>query len=325
VGLISIAVAIPVTLFMASCFEIANDSEAPERWLCFSSLWQKVVFGRNAHRKWHYTRAKQPVRFVRWYARSYGAPLPETVLNLWFSFRAWVTCTLPPWTTEAREAAEEEAEQALGEEVDDVLDAAVDDVLAEAGETAEEKAAAQAAVAALQEAAETDSDGASTSESLAEARDLRHFKRVVTFTGVAGAYLCWALFTWFIFVRAWSGLRVHALRSRRADALCALQTYGSLIYRLLGEGAEVSFANSWGVSYGLSSAAEWQQIVTEALKGALILAILERMCLTGASEWLEEALDYYSLQALFIHDHSVSLRKRIHIYYEHTKRLSDGE
>jgi hypothetical protein len=30
VGLISIAIALPVTLFIASCFAIANDSEAPE-------------------------------------------------------------------------------------------------------------------------------------------------------------------------------------------------------------------------------------------------------------------------------------------------------
>ena len=33
VGLISIAIALPVSLFLATCFSIANDSEAPENWL----------------------------------------------------------------------------------------------------------------------------------------------------------------------------------------------------------------------------------------------------------------------------------------------------
>ena len=31
-----------------------------------------------------------------------------------------------------------------------------------------------------------------------------------------------------------------------------------LVYKLLGEGAEQSFARSWGVSYGVGAAAEWQ-------------------------------------------------------------------
>jgi hypothetical protein len=31
-----------------------------------------------------------------------------------------------------------------------------------------------------------------------------------------------------------------------------------LIYKLLGDEAQQSFARSWGVSYGLNAAAEWQ-------------------------------------------------------------------
>ena len=38
VGLISLAVALPVTLFLTSCFEIANDSEAPESWLFYGGI-----------------------------------------------------------------------------------------------------------------------------------------------------------------------------------------------------------------------------------------------------------------------------------------------
>jgi hypothetical protein len=96
-----------------------------------------------------------------------------------------------------------------------------------------------------------------------------------------------------------------------------------LIYRLLGSDAEQSFARSWGVSYGLNAASEWkarrtrsqvrrvlalthclralcvteQDILIEALKGALLLAILERLVLTSNASWLEEHIDYMSLQA----------------------------
>jgi hypothetical protein len=85
-----------------------------------------------------------------------------------------------------------------------------------------------------------------------------------------------------------------------------------LIYKLLGDGAQQEFARSWGISYGLNGAAEWkarrachdattaalpaltrpfrcaQDILIESLKGALILALLERLCLTRNSNWLEE-------------------------------------
>ena len=84
-----------MTIFIASCFGIANDSEAPESWLEWTSGWRKLVFGLNAHRRWHWTRAAPPVRHVRWYCRSIGAPPPETAANLWRSFVAWLTCSPP--------------------------------------------------------------------------------------------------------------------------------------------------------------------------------------------------------------------------------------
>ena len=60
-----------------------------------------------------------------------------------------------------------------------------------------------------------------------------------------------------------------------------------LIYRLLGENAESSFARSWGISYGINAAAEWKDVATEAAKAAVILAILERLFLTSNASWLE--------------------------------------
>lgn len=72
----------------------------------------------------------------------------------------------------------------------------------------------------------------------------------------------------------------------------ASQTYGILIYRLLGEQAEQSFARSWGVSYGLNACTEWRDVAREALKGAAILAILETLYLTRNIHWLEDHVDY---------------------------------
>ena len=114
VGLISIAIGLPVSLFIATCFAIANDSEAPESWLEWFG-YQKLIWGPRAHRRWHYTGpAGPPRRYVKWYLRSVGAPQSETAANLVRSLWAFLTCTEPAWVEEAREA-EEEAYAAVAE------------------------------------------------------------------------------------------------------------------------------------------------------------------------------------------------------------------
>ena len=311
-----------MTIFIASCFGIANDSEAPESWLEWTSGWRKLVFGLNAHRRWHWTRAAPPVRHVRWYCRSIGAPPPETVANLWRSFVAWLTCSPPPWVIEAREAAEEEADAA-------------------------ERAAAEARgdkhpAAAADDDLAAGSGGGSVSSSIRSAMELQAYKRTVMVYGLLGTAVSWTLFVWFIF------------------------TYGMLVYRLLGDDAESSFARSWGISYGLNAATEWKDIATEAAKAAVILFVLERLFLTRNASWLEEHIDYLSLcvarrarkrccsaalrcvapvllfrrvaprciarsrahscsrrQALLFRRGSLSVLQQTRLFFEHTKRLSD--
>jgi hypothetical protein len=92
VALISLAIAIPVTIFLGGFFEVANDSEAPESWLRYTGL-GRFLCGRLAHRRWHYTGPLgQPPRFARWYIRSADAPLLESLTNAMFTIRRALAC-----------------------------------------------------------------------------------------------------------------------------------------------------------------------------------------------------------------------------------------
>ena len=156
------------------------------------------------------------------------------------------------------------------------------------------------------------------SSSIRSAMELQSYKRTVMVYGLLGTAVSWTLFVWFIF------------------------TYGMLVYRLLGDDAESSFARSWGISYGLNAATEWKDIATEAAKAAVILFILERLFLTRNASWLEEHIDYLSLcvarracvararahscsrrQALLFRRGSLSVLQQTRLFFEHTKRLSD--
>jgi hypothetical protein len=236
VGLISIAIALPVTLFLQSCFEIANDNEAPESWLEWVG-WRKLVFGLHANRRWHYAGPLgQPSRHIKWFIRSVGAPSPETILNLWASFKAWVTCSLPPWTIEAREAAEEEAEAEAEAGGGDAGDASSPDA------AGSEKAA---------------------SSSVRSARALSRYKRIMAAAGFIGTYICWAVFAWCVRARVRVcvcggriiGPKLHRTRTPTFARLLMrsfpqprrfIFVYGMLIYKLLGDKAQQEFARSWG-------------------------------------------------------------------------------
>jgi hypothetical protein len=142
-------------------------------------------------------------------------------------------------------------------------------------------------------------DDASASPSMQAARRLRLHKRLLMSAGVLGLAATWALFIWFIFA------------------------YGMLVYELLGERAEQSFARSWGVSYGLQALREWKAIFQAALKAALVVAVLERLFLTPPRTWLEEAVDYHSVQALLFRRTAVGFPGQVATFFRHTRRLAD--
>ncbi len=95
-----------------------------------------------------------------------------------------------------------------------------------------------------------------------------------------------------------------------------------LIYRLLGEQAEAGFTRTWGVSYGLDAARQWQDIVKETFKAAVIMLILERLCLTRNVQWLESYVDYLSLHALLLGSTAKgSLYRTTRLLFEYHKRV----
>ncbi len=180
VGLLAFAIALPVTLFLQTCFELANDNEAPESWLMWAGL-PRLALGAAAARRWHYTGPQgQPSRFVRWYCRSVDAPKFETLLNLWLSFKAWATCSKPPWMEEAEEA---EAEDAAAADSAGKADASADIDTPAAAAASDDGSVKAHSVAA----------------SFASAKELRFSKRRLTAVGIGGIYLIWAFFSWVVF------------------------------------------------------------------------------------------------------------------------------
>ena len=211
---------------------IANDSEAPESWLEWFG-WRKLVFGVNAHRRWHYTGPLgQPNRHVKWFIRSVGAPPPETAINLLHSLRCWLIGSEPPWVEEWREAVEAEAEEKAEVEQEAAACDSSNAQVATGGARVPAEHVNNGHAELYLANNDDGSDGASTSSSVRSARALARYKRTLALAGFIGVYVTWALFAWFIFV------------------------YGMLIYKLLGDQAQSEFARSWGVSYGARGCCE---------------------------------------------------------------------
>jgi hypothetical protein len=173
---------------------------AAQSWLEYIG-WPKLILGFEAHRRWHYTRDQQPGRFARWYIRSVSAPAPETFMNLCRSIKAFLTCTEPPWTIEAREAAEAE-EAGAGERAPAGDDAAVgvarlSALLAQAAAT---DVGLSDGAAGDDQSRASGSSRASTGSttSSAEARELAAYKRWIMATGVVGTLIAWTIFTWCV-------------------------------------------------------------------------------------------------------------------------------
>ena len=93
VALISVAVALPVDIFLNRAFEIANEGELPETWLeAPPGKWRKVL-GDDCHNGWRLADPAAPVRdVVLWLVHERNEGFIATALRLvnwlWSHFRA---------------------------------------------------------------------------------------------------------------------------------------------------------------------------------------------------------------------------------------------
>jgi hypothetical protein len=263
VGLIAIAVALPVAIFCVSVFELSNEVQTPDAWLVWDAGPFQRLLLRGLNNDWHYSVAgpgTQPSRYVRWMARFYnnGEPFIRTWINLKRRAYAVATCQPVPW----EDPPEEEGEEG-----------------------------------------EADSHASSQErrEAKAEARAEAIKKRLLASFGVLGIMAAWLIFSVFVFY------------------------YGLLIYNTLGKAAEQQFTRSWGISYAMDNATQWQDIAKEAIRGIIILAILERLMLTRHGSWLDEHLDFYSIQAMLYTDKVVSFGTQIMMFFHFQKRIIDDD
>ena len=111
--------------------------------------------------------------------------------------------------------------------------------------------------------------------------------RIERVLGLFGTYAAWALLSWFIF------------------------TYGLLIYELLGIATEASFVKSWLIALGVENARQWQDILRAALQAAVLMFVLDRMWIMSNAAWVEQHVDYLSVQATLLTGRVVTWSKRV--------------
>ena len=96
-----------------------------------------------------------------------------------------------------------------------------------------------------------------------------------------------------------------------------------LIYRQMGDSAQRKFSQSWGISFGMDSATEWQDVAKEGLKTTLILVVLDLLLIMGPRVWFEEHLDHLSVQCTLFAGAADSWWKRTWALVQQQKRLSN--
>jgi hypothetical protein len=116
VGLISVAVALPVDMLLVRLFEASNEGDAPEQWLeAPSGIW-KLLLGKDCHKGWNYDAKERPVSdLVKWLARRGYETLPAALLRL----LAWLRAMVRPSRDEVGEKRKKAGDGSDEEESDD--------------------------------------------------------------------------------------------------------------------------------------------------------------------------------------------------------------
>jgi hypothetical protein len=181
VGLISVAVALPVDLFLARAFEIANEGDAPGNWLDAPPGKWRLLLGKDMHNGWHLA---DPAR-----------PVSDFVLHLIGEQADFVSSllALPVWLLGRLRGRCATAKPQCDDEDDDGKARA-------AGKDAEK------------DDAQSSAGGSSHASADARADALR--KRLYASAGLLGVYVCWTIFAWCACGQRGGGsILPHALRA----------------------------------------------------------------------------------------------------------------
>ena len=117
VGLISVAVALPVDLFLARAFELANEGEMPESWVDEPAGKWKWVVGKNGHNDWRLADPKRPISdLVLWLLRYSDEPFYAIVIRLFAWARRKLRARLYGPEPEEEEEEEEDGASSASKE-----------------------------------------------------------------------------------------------------------------------------------------------------------------------------------------------------------------
>ena len=122
-------------------------------------------------------------------------------------------------------------------------------------------------------------------------------QRIMVGVAMAGLLITWVVMSYIIFV------------------------YGMVVYTLLGMQAENAFSQTWGVSYLMQLASEWQDILTECGKTILILLVLDRLRVISDAKWFENHLDVVSIQATLFTGARTNWLERTRTFVKFTSRI----
>jgi hypothetical protein len=167
VGLISVAVALPVDYVLAQLFELANESDAPQNWVDAPGKW-KLLLGKDAHNGWHLADPAKPVSalmlaLIGEQARDFASSL--LMLPLWLLGRLRGRCAARAKPHGRDDApADDDADQKAGA----------------AGKDQEDDAQS--------------SRGGGSSHARAHALH----RRLYASAGLLGVYVCWTIFAWCV-------------------------------------------------------------------------------------------------------------------------------
>ena len=201
VGLISVAVALPIDMFLGRAFEIANEGELPGNWLDAPTGVWKLILGKHAHNNWRLDDPRRPVsELTRWMVGG-GAESDFQVIRWLVVFALRRLWALMFDRNRAPEAS-------FPKDEDDITRRS--SVSESAGELSTRSAAPTSRFRSSSKALSRDGggdtiasrsggDASEAASSGASARSAALEKRLYASAGLLGVYVCWTIFAWVIF------------------------------------------------------------------------------------------------------------------------------